>query len=118
QVESVAWISSRKGLLSASFILACLIRQLRPERTSRDEGIALLLLGAALLTKAIAIVVPAVVLAYDLVVRKRSFTEALPRQMVPGAMCLGLLAITAGAQVSDLGGLRDHLELGRGRILA
>lgn len=118
QVESVAWISSRKGLLSASFILACLIRQLRPERTSRDEGIALLFLAAALLTKAIAIVVPAVVLAYDLLVRKRPFAEALPRQIVPGVLCLCLLAITANAQVSELGGLRDHLGLGRGRILA
>lgn len=118
QVESVAWISSRKGLLSAAFILACLIRQLRPERTARDEGIALAWLAAALLTKAIAIVVPAVVLAYDLIVRKESFARAFPRQIVPGAMCLCLLAITAGAQTSELGGLRDHLGLGRARILA
>ncbi|MEX0718196.1 MAG: tetratricopeptide repeat protein [Planctomycetaceae bacterium] len=118
QVETVAWISSRKGLLSATFILACLIRQLRPERSSRDEGIALMFLAAALLTKAIAIVVPAVVLAYDLIVRKRPFAEALPRQIVPGVLCLCLLAITAGAQTSELGGLRDHLELSRGRILA
>ncbi|MEX1098632.1 MAG: hypothetical protein WED34_21475, partial [Planctomycetales bacterium] len=118
QVESVAWISSRKGLLSATFILACLIRQLRPERTPRDEGIGLLFLAAALLTKAIAVVVPAVVLAYDLIVRKRPFAEVLSRQIVPGCLCLCFLAITAGAQTTELGGLRDHLDLGRGRVLA
>ncbi len=37
QVESVVWVSSRKGLLSASFMLAALICWLRPRRAVRHE---------------------------------------------------------------------------------
>ncbi len=117
-IESVAWIASRKGLLSATFILASLICWLRPHRTARHEGLGLLFLAAALLSKIIAVCVPAVVLMYDVIVLKRPVSEALPRQVIPGFLSLWLLLIGMSAQTTELGGVRHHMSLGKADILA
>lgn len=118
QVETVAWISSRKGLLSATFILLSLLYWLKPRRTARHEFIGMAWLAAALMSKALAVVIPPIVLLYDLVVRKQKFSEALPRQIVPGLMALWLLSTTMGAQTTIVGGTRDHLALGKLHLLA
>ena len=117
-VESVAWISSRKGLLSGVFLLASLRYWLRRERRPVDELHGTWLLGLALLAKAIAVVVPAIVLCWDVLVCRRKPGEALARQFVPGLLCVWLLLVTMSAQVSETGGFRHHLELGRLQLLA
>jgi len=116
-IESVAWVASRKGLLSGAFILASLIYSLRTERTPKDEGRALLFLALALLSKAIAIVVPPVVLAYDVLIRRKKFSDAVVSQIVPGFLAFCLLAITMSAQVTEYGGVREHMQLGKLHIL-
>lgn len=117
-VESVAWISSRKGLLAGVFMLSSLRCWLRPNRTPKQEvwGIGFLILG--LLSKAIAIVVPPIVLCYDVFVRRDRLADAFIRQMIPGFLSLWLLLTTMAAQVTMLGGLRGHFELNRFEIMA
>jgi protein O-mannosyl-transferase len=117
-VESVAWISSRKGLLSGAFILASLLCWLREERTPRQEVWGIVFLFAALLCKAIAVVVPAVVLTYDLFVRRNRFSDAFVRQIIPGMLSVWILLANMSAQVTMLGGVRGHFELSRLEILA
>lgn len=117
-LESVAWISSRKGLLSAAFILAALIAWLRPARTPRQEAAAIGFLILALLSKAVAVVVPVVMLAYDRLVRREPWSQALPRQIIPGFLSLILLLVTVSAQTSLTGGVREHLSLSLPEILA
>ena len=51
QIETVAWVASRKGLLSGAFILASLICWLSRERTPKREGYGLLFFALALLSK-------------------------------------------------------------------
>ena len=118
QVESVAWISSRKGVLSATFLLASSLCWLREERNERHEFQGMLWFMLALLTKAIAVVFPAVVLSYDLLVRRKPLSDALARQIIPGFLAIWLLATTVGAQNSILGGLRGHLGLSKAEIAA
>ena len=77
QIETVAWISSRKGLLSASFMLAALIARLKPAPDARSDGWYAVWLAAALLSKALAVVVPAIVLAYDVWVRRQKLAEVI-----------------------------------------
>lgn len=117
-VESVAWVSSRKGLLSASFLLASLWYWLRPDRTERHEWRGILFFILALLTKAIAVVMPPLVLAYDMLVLRRKFADAFPRQVIPGFLALWLLLVTMSAQSTDIGGVRDHLSLSKPHLLA
>ncbi len=118
QVESVAWVSSRKGLLSGAFILASLLCWLREDRKPKHEGWGILLLALALLCKAIAVVVPAIVLAYDVIVRRQKLSEAVVRQIIPGFLAAWLLLATMSAQVTELGGVRAHLGLNRLEIFA
>ena len=118
QIETVAWISSRKGLLSASFILGALIVRLRPEPTAKQDLWYILLLAAALLSKALAVVVPPIVLLYDVLIVRRRFSDALSRQVIPGLMALLLLLKTMSAQHSILGGLRSHMGLSLLQIVA
>lgn len=118
QIETVAWISSRKGLLSATFMLSALLVRLKPEVTSRDEGKYLLWIAAALLSKALAVVVPAIVLTYDVIVRRERFSDAFVRQVIPGLMAVMLLLKTMGAQNTILGGLRGHFDLSLLQIVA
>jgi len=118
QIETVAWISSRKGLLSASFMLGALLVRLRPDADARHDLWYAVLLGFALLSKALAVVVPPIVLLYDVIVLRRKFSDALVRQVIPGIMSLLLLLKTMAAQHSVMGGLRGHLDLGLVDILA
>jgi len=118
QIETVAWISSRKGLLSASFILGALIVRLRPEPSAKQDLWYGILLAAALLSKALAVVVPPIVLLYDVLIARRRFRDALVRQVIPGLMALLLLLMTMSAQHSILGGVRGHMDLSLLQILA
>jgi hypothetical protein len=118
QIETVAWVSSRKTLLCSLFMLASCLCWLRTERTAQQELWGTLWLALALLAKAAAIVLPPIVLAYDLLVRRKPLAEALPRQLVPGFLCLLLLNLTMSAQTLELGGMREHLVLGKLQILA
>lgn len=117
-IESVAWISSRKGLLAAGLILASLNFWLRPKRTGREEAYGLLFFVLALLSKAIAVVVPLVVLLYDMLIGSERFSRALPRQLIPGFLAVCLLSITMSAQTTEMGGVRHHMELNKPALLA
>ena len=73
QVESVAWISERKNVLSTFFFLSALHAYLsftvRPR--ARTYMLLLVLHLAALLSKVNTIVLPALTLAYEIVFRRR-----------------------------------------------
>ena len=118
QIETVAWVSSRKGLLSAMFGLASLIYYLRPQTTGRQEFAALMLFLAALLCKAIAIVIPPIVVAYHVLVWRRGFADSVVRQIFPAFFASLLLLFTMSAQTTIVGGIRDHLEFSKTKILA
>ena len=118
QIETVAWISSRKGLLSAAFMLAALIVRLKPEPEAKQDAWYVIWLAAALLSKALAVILPAIVLCYDLWIRRQKFAQAFPRQIIPGVMCLLLLLKTMASQHSILGGVRTHLDYSIWHIIA
>lgn len=118
QVESVVWISSRKGLLCAMLMLAACVRRMKPGAASADDGWYIALLALALLAKAQAVVLPPIILLYDVLIRRRSFAESLPCQIIPGLMSLLLLLITVGAQNTELGGVRGHMDLSLLSIIA
>ncbi|MCA9017389.1 MAG: hypothetical protein KDA77_18850, partial [Planctomycetaceae bacterium] len=70
QVETVVWISSRKGLLSGAFILASLWYWLRKDRTLEQNTCGFICFIFALLSKALAVIVPAIVFCFDYWVAK------------------------------------------------
>jgi len=139
QIETVVWVSSRKGLVSAMFMLAALIVRLKPSsngsaeplnKTSSNSVIVTadgdakqdlwyaVWLGAALLSKALAVVIPPIVLLYDVIIVRRKFSDALVRQVIPGLMSLLLLLKTMASQHTVLGGLRGHLDMNLLQIIA
>lgn len=118
QIETVAWISSRKGLLSATFILSALLVRLKPNEEDARDGLYIALLIGALLSKALAVVVPAIVLCYDVWVYRRKLSDAFARQIIPGFLCVILLLKTMASQTSVMGGLRGHMDLNLFQILA
>jgi hypothetical protein len=118
QIETVAWVSSLKSLLAATGMLVSLLYWLKPDRSGRDEAIGLGWLAFALLAKASAVVVPAIVLLYDVVVQRKKFSEALAHQILPGLLCLMALFLNMHAQNQIWGGSREHFDWGRAKILA
>lgn len=118
QLESVVWVSSLKGLLCSTFILAHLICCLRPQREPKRDAWGLLWFGLALLSKALTIVVPVIVWLYDVLVCKQKWADATARQFIPGLLSVWLLMTTMQAQEMTLGGLRGHFELSKPHILA
>ena len=117
QIESVAWVSSRKTLLSSTFMLLCGICSLKPNRTSRDEMWSLLWLVLGLASKASTVVVPPIVMAYDYFVRRETLEKSILKQLFPCVLCAMLTFITMSAQVSIVGGLRGHLQLNKLQII-
>ena len=118
QIESVVWISSRKGLLCSAFMLWAAIIRMRQEVTAKQDAWYVGLLIAALLSKALAIVFPPIVLLYDVLIRREKTPTAIARQVIPGLFSLLLLLYTAGAQNTVLGGVRGHMEFGLLHIMA
>jgi len=118
QVESVAWISSRKTLLAATFTLASLICWLKRERTGRDEAWGLLWLVLGLLCKVSTVVVPPMVFVFDVLVRREDRGEAIVRQVVPAFFCAMFVLMTASAQFTYIGGVRGHFGMNKLHLLA
>jgi hypothetical protein len=118
QIESVVWISSRKGLLCSLFMLWAAIVRLRPEVTAKQDAWYIGLLIAALLSKALAIVFPPIVLLYDLLIRREKSAPAIARQIIPGLLALLLLFYTASVQNTVLGGVRGHMGFSLLHIMA
>jgi protein O-mannosyl-transferase len=73
QVESVAWISERKNVLSTFFFLLAFLTYLRAsaETHVRTYGLVVALFLAALLSKVNTIVLPAITLTYEIVMHRR-----------------------------------------------
>jgi hypothetical protein len=118
QIETVAWISSFKGVLSGTFILASLICWLRPQASPRNESWAIVFHALGLLAKAVAITIPAVVFCYDVLIAGKRAADAAARQVVPCLLAGLVLLVTMSAQSSVLGGVREHLHWSKARIAA
>lgn len=118
QIESVVWISSRKGLLCSMFMISALLVRMQPDVKPRTDLWYIFFLTLALYSKAHAVVLPPIVLLYDMLIRRQPFATAMPRQLIPGFMALILLLLTMGAQNTVLGGVREHMSLSLLQILA
>jgi len=118
QIESVAWVSSRKGLLCAAFMLSACIVRMRKEVSARQDGWYIGLLVAALLSKALAVVLPPIIFVYDVVIGRQRVSDAAVRQVIPAFFSALLLLHTMGAQNTVLGGVRGHMTLPLWHIIA
>jgi len=103
QVESVAWVSERKNVLSTLFFLLAFLAYLRfSERPrARTYALVLVLFVCGLLTKINTIVLPAIMVAYELTLRFRLRARDL-------LATLPLLAIAAALAWVNLHGNPSH----------
>lgn len=89
-VESVAWISERKNVLSLFFMLLSLLLYVQ-DRVSRDRDqkttyryyASLIFFLLALLTKSIAVVLPAIIFGWEVLVFRRSDWKNSVRSVLP-----------------------------------
>ena len=110
QVESVAWISQRKNLLSMFFSLLSLLCYLS-YRSRTGEGVgrlyacSLLFLVLALLSKSVAVVMPCVFLLCDFFLEEKGRGKGLFRDKIPYLVAAALTsAIALVTQSFDKGG--------------
>jgi tetratricopeptide (TPR) repeat protein len=103
QVESVAWISERKNLLSTLFFVLAFDAYLRFSAAPRARTylIVLLLFVAALLSKVNTIVLPAMTLIYEIAMRRRLRLQDV-------AAALPLFACGALVAWANLSGNTSH----------
>ena len=107
QVETVAWIAERKNVLGAFFFLLAWLAYLNAGDSERGKRWRLAALGLfllAALTHALVIVMPALLIAYELCLRRTRFTEALRRTwlfLVPTALA-AVLRVLGHAQSGQL----------------
>jgi len=116
QIESVVWVSSRKTLLSSTFMLLSGLCYLRPGRCGRHEAWGALWLALGLLSKASTVSIPPIVVAYDMFIRRRSFAAAVVPQILPGVLCVLLINYTMSAQLTEIGGTSEHLVMNKLQI--
>lgn len=98
QVESVAWISERKNLLSTLFFVLAFDTYLRFSALprARTYTVLVLLYLAALLSKVNTIVLPAMMLVYDIAIRRR----LCPRDVAAAVPLLACGALVAWANLA------------------
>lgn len=111
--ESVAWISERKNLLSAFFILSSLFFYVRytqePQRAKRHWAASWLLFLCAMLSKTLAVGLPFILILYDLCLAGRGWRlyEKIP--FLAGSLVFGVFTfygegVQAGAIADYAGG--------------
>jgi len=109
-VESVAWASERKDVLSAFFFLLALLSYLRYARGPRKGlyyGLTLIIFILALLSKPMAVTLPAVLLLLDYYPLKRPVNNRLLIEKIPFfALSAASAIVTLWAQESG-GSLRS-----------
>jgi tetratricopeptide (TPR) repeat protein len=102
RVESVAWVSNRKDLLCAFFILATYLAYLSYVSAVDKEmrkvwyGVTLLLMLLALMSKSMAVTIPVVMLILDFYPLKRWQSFAQTRKLVVEKVPLFALSLLVG----------------------
>jgi hypothetical protein len=93
-VEAVAWISSRKDLVAAAFVLPCVLAYLKYRRCGAKRWyiVSLLLFLFALLGKLSVAAFPAVLVVIDLVLEKRPLKRSIIDK-VPFLVLAAMLAV-------------------------
>jgi len=109
QVETVAWISQRKNLLALFFSLAAVIlysHYRTKENYRRWYYIAALLsFVCALLSKSVAVIIPLVLIAYDICVKQERVTLRMFFDKIPFLACAVIGAVVnMYAQSAGYGG--------------
>jgi tetratricopeptide (TPR) repeat protein len=90
-VEAVVWVTARKEPLSLALMLGAALAHLRSERLRDRWSIAAIVLFAlALITKTSTVVLPALLLAADLLVRRRPWRRALVAVAPMAAVAVGV----------------------------
>lgn len=115
QVESVAWVSERKNVLSALFFLLSLLSYIdyRKNDTAslRYHLISLTFFACALLTKSVAVVFPVIIICYDYCYYRKTdslnLADKLPFLLL--ALATAILAVMSqqkagGIEISDYPG--------------
>lgn len=96
-VEAVVWATARKEPLSLAFMLGAALSYLRSERPADRAGLVTIALFAlALLTKTSTVVLPALLLLLDLLVRRRPLRQSLAQlaPLVAVSLAIGLYVIS------------------------
>lgn len=109
QVESVVWISQRKNVLAMAFYLLAIhcyysYRNAKGKTDKKQYALALFFFACALLTKSVTVVLPAILLLYDLSISRRSLLQAVPDKLpfIALAFMAGVLAMLS--QSAEYGG--------------
>lgn len=109
QVESVVWVAERKNLLSGFFIFLSLYFYIRFTEDEKKGRVHLIvswfLFVLALLSKTIAVMLPAVFVLYDLCIAKRGFRW---REKIPFFLGSILAALGTIVTQSSVGGIREY----------
>ena len=122
-VESVAWLAARKDVVCLLFYALSLLTYVRYASRARTPGAAptawgsyvlsLVLAAAAMLSKGYAVILPAVMLAYDYCytgrVTRRQILDKIPYVILTGAAIL----LTVHAQDKDTALIQSTMTVGR-----
>lgn len=103
RAESVAWVTERRGLLSAFFLLASLLTYLDKRR-----GLSLGAYALSLLSKAMGVTFPAVLLILDVYQGRRDWQRMLKEKLPYAA--LALAAVVVGLRAQGTGGVLRPFE--------
>jgi tetratricopeptide (TPR) repeat protein len=118
RVESVAWVSERRDVLSGFFYLVSILSWLRAvQQGPRRKWLAVSLAAftAALLSKVIVVSLPVALLVLDFYpLRRRAWAEKIPYFVLAAAAALA----TAALQPAGVGGLAGHVAFQAGLRIA
>ncbi|CAN5444035.1 hypothetical protein BH09PLA1_BH09PLA1_16250 [soil metagenome] len=105
QVEPVAWVSGLKDVLAGALSIAAIILFLDSTQDGKTDWrrflCAMITFALALLSKPSAIVVPAMVIAFDTLIRQSSMRKSLVRFAPALALTLAAALIARAAQQAD-----------------
>ena len=111
QVESVVWISQRKNVLAMLFFLLSIhfytfYRSSAGQEIRKHYALSLLFFACSLLTKSVAVVLPATLLLFDLCISRRKFLKAIPDKLpyIFFALIIGVIALFSQSDESGGGG--------------
>lgn len=114
QVESVVWISQRKNVLAMLFFLLSIhsysrYRDAAGGVSRKQYALSLLFFGCSLLAKSVVVVLPVILILYDLCISRRKVLQSIPDKLpfIFLALITGFIALLSQSAEYGGGGRAD-----------
>lgn len=107
QIESVAWVSEQKTMLSTFFLLLTIITYIKARKKNKPAFLSFILFVFSVLSKVTAVIIPVILLFYEWIFLSNNLYKAIKKSLVYFLMSMaaGMMYVISSIHIGFVGHL-------------